>query len=156
MFMDDLDRSDFCDRTARTIAERGWLCRSFCLMPTHYHLILDVDENALQAGMHAINGQYAQRFNARHGRSGHLCGDRYRAVRIEAHAHMLRAFRYVARNPVKAGLCRSPADWTWSSYRGCIGLEAGFEFVTHEPIYDYFHADRARAIRELRQFVEDA
>jgi REP element-mobilizing transposase RayT len=154
MFRDDTDRTDFSNLVARTIRKHGWVCRSFCLMPTHYHLILDVDEGTLQPGMHAINGQYAQRFNRCHRRSGHLCGSRYGAVPILTVAHMLRAFRYVARNPVEAGLCRSPVDWRWSSYSGCIGLEPGFYFVMNEPMYSYFGSERASAIREIRAFVE--
>src|SRR5581483_5492032 len=83
MFLDDVDRMDFCRRLARTIARFGWTCRSFCLMTTHYHLLLDVKLDLLQPGMHRLNGPYAQQFNARHGRSGHLRGDRYSATPVE-------------------------------------------------------------------------
>jgi putative transposase len=155
MFKDDIDRIDFCNLVRRTITRRDWVCRSFCLMPTHYHLIVDVNEDTLQPGMHAINGQYALRFNRCHGRSGHLCGDRYSAVPILTVGHMVWAFRYVARNPVEAGLCSSPVDWRWNSYRGCVELEPGFDFVTNEPIYEYFGVDRASAIRAIRNFVEN-
>lgn len=124
-------------------------------MTTHYHLLLDVQTNALQPGMHAINGQYAQEFNKRHGRSGHLRGDRYGAEPVLTDAHMLRAYRYIDRNPDRAGLCEKPADWKWSNYRGSIGLEPPFPFVTDEPMLAYFGAQRAEAIRNLRAFVED-
>lgn len=155
MFVTDDDRYDFCSRVNRTVEKYGWVCRAFCLMTTHYHLLLDVEENSLQPGMHRINGQYAQEFNKRHGRSGHLRGDRYRAEAVETDGHMLRAFRYIARNPVRAGLCKSPADWGWSNYRGSIGVDAGFSFVTDAPIHAYFGADREEAIRHLRAFVEE-
>jgi putative transposase len=156
MFLDDLDRTHFCNRLARTIQDRGWLCRSFCLMPTHYHLILDVDEDTLQPGMHVLNGIYAQWFNRRHGRSGHLGGARYNATHIVTDAHMLRAFRYVARNPVKDGLCESAIEWRWSSYRGCIGLEPAYAFVRSEIMYGYFGSDAASAIDGIRALVEDS
>jgi putative transposase len=154
MFRDDVDFTDFCNRLAGTIREREWTCRAFCLMPTHYHLMLDVRENALQVGMHALNGQYAQQFNRRHGRSGHLRGDRYSAVPIESDGHMLGAYRYVYRNPVKAGLCLRPQDWLWSSYRGAIGLEPKFAFVGDQLLYDLFGGDPEKAIPVIRSFVE--
>jgi putative transposase len=154
MFVDDVDRTDFCNRLARTIRARDWSCRAFCLMPTHYHLMVDLGENALQPGMHEINGQYAQQFNRRHGRSGHLRGDRYHAVPIETDAHMQSAYRYVFRNPVEAGLCARPQDWLWSSYRGAIGLEPRFAFVDDQLLYGCFGGEPEKAIREIRAYVE--
>jgi REP element-mobilizing transposase RayT len=155
MFVDDTDRMDFCSRLARTVRRFEWTCRAFCLMTTHYHLLVDVAENRLQSGMHLLNGQYAQEFNRRHGRSGHLHGDRYGASLVESDGHMLRAFRYIARNPVRAGLCDAPADWHWSSYRGTAGIDSGFAFVDNSPIRDYFGGDTKDATRVLRGFVEE-
>jgi len=154
LFRDDFDYTDFCNRLARTIRSRGWTCRCFCLMPTHYHVLLDVKENALQRGMHELNGQFAQQFNLRHGRSGHLCGDRYSAVRVESDSHMQAAYRYIFRNPVKAGLCLSPQGWLWSSYRGAIRLGSRFAFVTNQLLYDLFGGDPEKAIPEIRRYVE--
>ena len=156
MFRDDVDYTDFCNRLARTIRECGLTCRAVCLMPTHYHLMLDVRENALQTGMHALNGQYAQQFNRRHRRSGHLRGDRYSAVPIESDGHMLAAYRYVYRNPVKAGLCPRPQDWLWSSYRGAIGLEPKFGFVNDQLIHGLFGGHPEKAIPAIRDFVEES
>lgn len=155
MFVDDFDCTDFCNRLARAVRQRRWVCRAFCLMPTHYHLIVDVGDNALQAGMHEINGQYAQQFNRRHGRSGHLHGDRYSARLIKSDGHLLNAYRYVFRNPIRAGLCARAEDWLWSSYRGAIGLEPRFAFVTPEPLYELFGGVPAIAIPAIRDFVED-
>ena len=155
MFVDDVDRHDFCGRLARTAEKFSWICRAFCLMGTHYHLLLDVGDNELQAGMQRINGQYAQEFNKRHNRTGHLRGDRYRITPVETEIHMLRSFRYVVRNPVRAGLCSHPADWPWSSYRGTAGIEAGFPFVTDAAMHDCFGSSREVAIRELRAYCED-
>jgi len=154
MFVDDFDRMDFCGRLARVIVRFAWTCRSFCLMTTHYHLLVDVAFNRLQPGMHRLNGQYAQEFNRKHGRSGHLRGDRYTATPVESDGHMLYAFRYIARNPVEGGLCASPGDWPWSSYRGCVGLDPGFAFVDNGLIRAYFGGDDEDALRLLRNFVE--
>lgn len=154
LFLDDIDRAAFCRLLAKTIRRFKWTCRAFCLMPTHYHLLIDVPENGLQAGMHRLNGQYAQNFNLQHRRSGHLHGDRYHAEPVLTDGHMLHAFRYIARNPVEAGLCPSPEDWLWSSYRGTAGLDGAVVFVTAGPIRDYFGGDTEEALRLLRNFVE--
>ena len=155
MFIDDIDRTLFCNYLAGVIKAQGWICHAFCLMPTHYHLLLDVDEDALQPGMQRLNGPYAQRFNGRHGRRGHLRGDRYSAKPVESIGHMLHTYRYIARNPVRAGLCACPSDWTWGSYRGSVGLEVVFPFVDSSRIHGYFGADRATGFDTLREFCGD-
>ena len=81
-------------------------------------------------------------------------GDRYFARPVESDGHMLTAFRYIARNPVAAGLCEQPSDWIWGSYRGCAGYDRGFSFVTDTFILAIFHEDATRARRLLRAFVE--
>jgi putative transposase len=154
MFLDDFDRTAFCNRLAKVIRRQGWICHAFCLMATHYHLLLEVAENSLQPGMQRLNGPYAQSFNARHDRSGHLRGDRYRARSVTTDGHMLSAFRYIARNPVEAGLCARAADWFWGSYRGCAGLETGFAFVDSTRLLAYFGDDRERAHDLIRAFVD--
>ncbi|MBV8063973.1 MAG: transposase [Actinobacteria bacterium] len=156
MFADNVDRAHFCRRLASVIADARWQCRAFCLMTTHYHLLMDVPANTLQPGMQRLNGPYAQGFNRRRGRSGHLRGDRYAAAPVESVGHMLRAFRYIARNPVEAGLCSSPVDWLWSSYRGAAGLDGAFAFVNDASLREYFGGDSAESLRVLRGFVEDS
>jgi len=152
MFLDDRDRRRFCELLAKTIRTHRWVCRAFCLMTTHYHLLVDVEDNALQPGMHSINGPYAQRFNARHGRSGHLRGDRYRAREVRSDGHMLYLVRYISLNPVKAGFCERPSEWRWGSYRGLAGLDAGFRFVQHARLRSLFGPDPGSAAR-LRGYV---
>jgi hypothetical protein len=43
-YRDNLDRLGFLRRLARVTAETGWRCMGFCLMGTHYHLILEVGD----------------------------------------------------------------------------------------------------------------
>jgi putative transposase len=155
LFRDDVDRTDFCNRLARTVKEKRWRCVSFCLMTTHYHLLVEVGENALQQVMHWLNGTYAQRFNKRHGRWGHLSGARYFCKQIESELHLLSAFRYVALNPVAAGACDRPQEWPWSSYRGTAGYTRPFRFVDDRPIRALFPPGRTGR-QALRAYVEES
>ena len=155
MFLDDLDRTWFCNRLGRIVREHGWICHAFCLLTTHYHVVIDAPTNGVQRGMQRLNGPYAQRFNKKYGRSGHLRGDRYYAGLVETDGHMLRALRYVARNPVKARLCDKPSDWPWGSYRGCIGLDSGFAFVDSSRFRAFFGGDVETAGELVRIFVGD-
>ncbi|MDX6474157.1 MAG: hypothetical protein QOK22_2973 [Gaiellaceae bacterium] len=155
LFRDDDDRTMFSTLLIRTLRNTQSACRGFCLMTTHYHLLLEVQTNVLQAGMQQLNGNYGRAFNVCHNRSGHIFGDRYYAVRVETDQHMLALLRYFARNPVEAGLCAKPSDWYWSSYRGCVDTDQEFPFVDSSMFRGYFRTARDPGIDELRTFVGD-
>lgn len=155
LFRDDDDRTMFSALLTRTLSKTESVCRGFCLMTTHYHLLLDIAENVLQAGMQQMNGNYGRAFNVCHGRDGHLFGDRYYAVMVESDQHMLALLRYLARNPVEAGLCAKPSDWYWSSYRGCVDIDQEFPFVDSSMFRGYFRTPRDSGVDALRIFVGD-
>lgn len=72
--------------------------------------------------MHWFGTCAAQSFNRRHERSGHLFQGRFGSKLVEDDVHFLELARYLPLNPVRAGLCRSPEDWLWSSYAATVGL----------------------------------
>ena len=154
LFRDDVDRHRFVDEVARTAKHHGWVCVGICLLTTHYHLILEVKSEALPAGMQELNSRHAARFNARHRLRGHVFAGRYGSQRIETDGHLLTAFRYVARNPIEAGLADRPAAWRWSSYASAIGLDDSFGFVDASRVIACFGRPRATAVERLRSFVE--
>jgi putative transposase len=104
--------------------------------------------------MHWLNGVYAQSFNRRHDRDGHLFGDRFHAVQVLNDGHLLEVTRYVARNPIRAGLCRQPFEWEWSSYGAMIGQRAPLAFMDYDGVLRRFGQRRGAAIRAVRAFVE--
>jgi putative transposase len=155
LYRDDIDRTVFLRELVRASAKVEWDCLAFCLMDTHYHLLLEVDDGALPRGMHSLNFRYAEQFNDRHSMKGHVMGARYDSVRIEDDEHFLTAFRYVVLNPVEAGLARSPGDWPWSSYAGTVGLTEPHSFVDDGRVLHVLATTPVRAIRALRTFVEE-
>jgi hypothetical protein len=90
-------------------------------MPNHVHLLAETPRPNLGPGMQRLHGDYARRFNERHGRSGHVFQGRYGAVRMRSDAQLWMTARYIARNPVAAGLCDTPDDWEWSSHQAIVG-----------------------------------
>jgi putative transposase len=94
-------------------------------MTNHYHLIVHTPTESLALGMQRLNGTYARRFNGRHGFEGHLFERRYDARYVDSERQLQATVRYVAMNPVRAGLCESPADWQWSNF---FGAAAGYAF----------------------------
>jgi putative transposase len=117
----DDDRQIFVARLFEVVGRFRWRWHAFCLMDTHYHLVVETTRVALSAGVRRLNGVYAQGFNGRHGRSGHLFGDRFAARLIESERYLAAACWYVVCNPVRAGCCREPGEWQWSATRFAFG-----------------------------------
>jgi putative transposase len=128
-FRDDQDRWRLLLQLERVVAIYSWRCLAYCLMGNHFHLILHTREANLSAGMQHLCGSYAQWFNWKHERRGHLFGRRFASRHVVRDSHLLEAHRYVALNPVRARLCRRPADWRWGSFRALCGLDPFPEFL---------------------------
>jgi REP element-mobilizing transposase RayT len=156
IFTDDGDRRFFYALLARVVRQFQWHLHAYCLLENHYHLVLETAVRDLSAGMQRLNGVYAQCFNSRHGVNGHLFQDRYYAGFIEADGHLLELIRYLALNPVRAGLSSRPENWPWSSYACLIGMGPAEPFLSINPVLRLFSEDAARARRILRRFVADS
>jgi REP element-mobilizing transposase RayT len=122
IFLTSRDASVFLATLGSVVRDHRWSCLAYCLMPNHYHLLIETREANLSVGMHALNATYARMFNSAHDRVGHVFQQRFHAEAVRADEHMLEAMRYVALNPVRAGLASTPDAWRWSSHRAMAGL----------------------------------
>lgn len=120
IFLDDGDRAFFLGELDRAARRYAWTWLSYCLMSNHAHLVIETPQTTLGVGMRQLAGGYAQRFNKRHGMYGHLFQERYGSVLVRNDAQFAQLLRYVAFNPVKAGLCDAPEQWPWSSHRALL------------------------------------
>ena len=114
LFRDDDDRALFVDLLRRTAREHHWALHAFCVLGTHYHVVVETTREELSAGMHRLNWTYARNANARKAGFGHVFADRFGARAIEGDEYLYEACAYVVLNPVRAGLCERVEDWPWS------------------------------------------
>jgi hypothetical protein len=124
-------------------------------MGNHFHLVVETPQPNLARGMRRLNAAYAQGFNARYDRVGHVFQGRYKAVLIEKNAHLLEVCRYVVLNPVRAGLCTGPERWPRSSYRATAGIALPERFLTVDWVLSQFSERREEARRRYRAFVSE-
>ena len=120
IFVDDVDRQDFVKTLAEACAKTGWQVHAWCLMPNHFHAVVETPNANLVDGMRWFLGSYTIRLNHRQKLFGHVFSGRYKAVVIEAGAsgYLRNACDYVHLNPVRANLLK-PEDplvaYPWSS-----------------------------------------
>ena len=88
---------------------------AYCLISNHVHLIaLPGRPDSMSVLMRRVHGPYAQYYNARAGRTGHLWQNRFFGCMLGA-SHLWRAITYVERNPLRARIVRRAEDYLWSS-----------------------------------------
>ena len=56
IYLDDVDRQDFIKTLAEACQKTNWQVHAYCLMPNHYHLVLETPEPNLVAGMKWLQG----------------------------------------------------------------------------------------------------
>jgi REP element-mobilizing transposase RayT len=72
IFFDDQDRRRFLETLAQMADQFGVRVHAYCLMPNHYHLIVETPRANLSRAIGWLQVTYTVRFNRRHRRSGHL------------------------------------------------------------------------------------
>lgn len=154
IYLDDDDRRRFLGQLEEAVASHHITCHAFCQMTNHYHLVITTNEANLSRAMHQLNSRYAEWWNRRHDRPGHVFQGRYGAQIISTETYLLTACVYIARNPTRAGVVASPEKWAWSSYRPTAGLTAVPSFLQPEPTWRCLSDSDNRAALLYRELVE--
>lgn len=115
LFEEDADRVNFLSTLARYSREAGIMICAYCLMENHVHLLVHDSDNNITGMMKKIGISYSEYFNRKYDRTGHLFQGRFLSEPVETEHYLLTVFRYILRNPEKAGLCKV-SEYPWSSY----------------------------------------
>ncbi len=154
IFLEARDRVNFLSILKNTIEDFNWICHAYCLMNNHYHLVIETPEANLSGGMRHLNATYAQKFNKKHNRVGHLFQGRYKAILIEKESQLLRVIRYVILNPVRKKYVRLPEEWRWSSHKATAGYEYPHKCLTIDWVLSQFGKEKLLAMKRYVKFVK--
>jgi putative transposase len=122
IFLDDTDYRHFVYVLGDVVEEFEIECWNYCAMPNHYHVTLQPTRANLSEAIRRLNGIYAQWWNRRHRRIGHVFQGRFKDQIVQHEEYLQTLSRYVVMNPVRARLVENPQDWPWSSYAATAGF----------------------------------
>jgi putative transposase len=131
LFDDAIDYRSFTELLAEERAHTGMRLLAWCLMPNHWHLVLwPRADGDLARFVRRLTQRHTQARHRRQGTlgQGHLYQGRYKAFLVQDDPHLLAVCRYVERNPLRAGLVTSAADWPHSSLSQLRRRGAGAPF----------------------------
>jgi putative transposase len=123
LFKDDTDRIKYLSLMKKYQKIYEFKVYGYCLMDTHGHLIIDANGADISRVLHSINFAYAQYFNRRHKRHGHLFQDRFKSKMVEDERYLLTLSAYVHSNPVDISeYSQCPQRYEFSSLSTYLGL----------------------------------
>jgi len=153
IFLSDDDRCFFLKCIREAHEKYGVIVHVYCLMPNHYHLILETPLGNLSNMMHFLNTAYTIYFNAKHKRSGHLFQGRYKSILIEAKSYAQELSKYIHLNPVRSEIVGLPEQYPWSSYGYYRGAARSEKWLETALILSLFGEHPEEARRAYLEFV---
>ncbi len=121
VFLSDEDRRRYQSFLLEQLEPCGIDLLGWCWMTNHVHLIAVLRRpDVLSRLIMRVHSRYAQQFNRRYKRSGHLWHSRFFSCALGP-AHLQAALLYVDRNPVRAGMTGEATAWPWSSAEAHVG-----------------------------------
>ncbi len=103
------------------VAIHAWV-----FMTNHVHLLVTPSsEDGVSRMMQSVGRRYVRYFNDQYCRTGTLWEGRFKSSLVQSCTYLLRCYRYIELNPVRAGMVGEPSEYTWSSYRcNALGVDA--------------------------------
>ena len=117
IFYDDEDFSYFIALLDKYKAISHYDVYAYCLMRNHVHLLIKISDEPLETIFRRLGASFVYWYNLKYERTGHLFQDRFKSEPVEDDRYFLAVLRYILRNPVKAGICATPAEYAYSNIR---------------------------------------
>ena len=135
VFFDDADREWYRDWLGEAAARYGCAIHAYVLMSNHVHiLVTPPDRTAVSRMMQYVGQRYGAQVNRKYGRTGTLWEGRHRASLVQQETYLMRCYRYIELNPVRAGIAAAPESHRWSSY-ACNAGGASDGLVSPHELY---------------------
>lgn len=115
IYLDDTDRHLFLALEGMAEQRWDWNVHVYCLMTNHFHIVVEGRIAAITKGMQYLKARYAESFNQRYTRTGHLFQGRFYSGYVEGDDAVEKVCDYVLDNPVRAGICATRDEWPWLS-----------------------------------------
>ncbi len=136
IFIQEADYHRFLHHMEKAKQKSGFLLLGYCLMTNHVHLLIKEGNEEIGDAIKRINVGYAQYYNMRYDRAGHLFQNRFRSEPVNDDRYLLTVLRYIHQNPLKAGIVKRGCDYKWSSYGLYLNLNEAI--IDKDIILTYF------------------
>ncbi len=155
IFEDDQDRSQFLNRLEKNVTAAEARVYAWVLMTNHVHILFKSGKQGISEVMKRQLTWYAQYYNHRHKRSGHLFENRYKSVLCDEDNYLLALIRYIHLNPIRAGIVKTLEEldrYPWCGHSAVIGKRE-CPWIDADYVLSQFGDSLRKARNEYRRFV---
>jgi REP element-mobilizing transposase RayT len=157
IFEDDHDRQHFIEIVAEAAMAHDVRVFAETRLGNHYHQVVQTPDANLPDYMGCVNGTFAQFFNRRYQRIGHVYNERYKAILVDNDFYLGVLIGYVLTNPVKHRFVDHPGDWKWSSYRATVGIEPPPDYLCLDWLLSVFPSASLQEAQDCcRRYLQTA
>jgi putative transposase len=153
IFIDTKDYYRFIDLLKDTSGQWNLRIAAYCLMPNHYHLLVQTPDANISRCMRHIDGIYTQQFNRYHECDGSLFRGRYKSILVDADSYLLKLVRYIHYNPLKAGLTDRIDSYLWSSHRGYLSNAEKWNWLYKDFVFSMLSRNKGDWLKKYHQFL---
>jgi putative transposase len=148
VFVEEGDYSQFMIYMGDLVTKYGIKIHAFCLMPNHYHILLETVTDNLSEALKYLNVNYSKYFNNTYQRSGHLWQGRFKSYLILDEIQLWTVAKYIERNPIAANIVASIENYPYQSYTLLRKANHPFYFLIEES---HIHS---MGISEYREYLD--
>ncbi len=136
---------------------RVWDARisAFCLLPNHYHMVIQTPRGNISRCLRHLDGIYTQRFNRAHGLDGPLFRGRFKSILIDADSYLLQLVRYIHRNPMKAEIVDNLDQYPWSSHKGYMSKAREWDWLHKDMVFSLLTGEKRSRVTAYRRFMAE-
>lgn len=117
LFATDGEFALFLELLAQARKQFEFFVHAYCLMPNHFHFLIEVCEDLLSDFIGEVEERYARYFNRTRERMGHVFQGRFKALDCSDPSYYRNVLRYIENNPVKGGLAATCGQWPWTGWK---------------------------------------
>ncbi|HET7319409.1 MAG TPA: transposase [Nitrospirota bacterium] len=157
IFRDNEDKAHFLERLGKNVKEGQCSVYAWVFMSNHVHILFRSGKDGISTVMRKLLTGYAQYFNRKHGRSGHLFENRFKSILCDEDNYLLALIRYIHLNPVRANIVTTIEQldrYPWSGHRTLIG-KTKLPWMDTDHVLTEFGSTRGRAASEYRRFMRE-
>jgi len=157
IFRDSEDKARFLERLGQNVQDAKCAVYAWVLMDNHVHILFRSGEDGISAVMRKLLTWYAQYFNRRYRRKGHLFENRYKSILCDEDNYLLALVRYIHLNPVRAKIVQTMTEldkYTWSGHRAMLE-KTKYPWMDTATVLTEFGGTKRKAINEYRRFMRE-
>jgi putative transposase len=157
IFDDDEDKARFLERLGQNVMGGKCSVYAWVLMDNHVHILFKSGRHGISAVMRKQLTWYAQYYNRRHKRTGHLFENRYKSILCDEDNYLLALVRYIHLNPVRAHLVKTIEEldrYPFCGHRTIIG-KAKHPWMDVDYVLLQFGSTRRKGMAEYRKFMRE-